>query len=684
MTQQQPPGNDFCHSLFINPDEAVIVFDGTWVVDANPVAIKLLGSRAEELIGLTATDISPDQQADGRPSGDFFKEKIDLAIHQGSARFNWLQKRRDDSVFIADTWLIKVKHKGQDRVCAILRDISTQINTEQNLRNSLQKLSLHVMQSPLAVIDWDTRFRVIGWNPAAERIFGYSEEEALGQHASFIVPEVYHELVDVIMSDLLEKRGGTRSTNDNITKDGKTISCEWYNTPIIDASGKVLSVSSLAQDISDQIRYIHTLKHQAHHDNLTQLYNRNWLVQRIDALIKDSGTQSFCLFFIDLDRFREINDTLGHDIGDELLITISQRLSENMQQKNYQVARLGGDEFAVLAEDGDISDVAMRIMDTLKQPVALSGMRLEIRAGIGIACYPLHGQNATTLMRCADIAMYHAKDTAGNYITYSKEIDTHSPERLTLMTEVSGAIQDNQLRLYYQPKIDISRKKHVGYEALLRWEHPQRGMVLPEDFIPFVELTEMIHPLTQWVLDNALRQWRLWHDQGHDYNLSINLSTHNLLDAQLPQQLSQLLKTYNVAPSAIELEITESAIMEQPEQAMVILKQLHNLGVLLSIDDFGTGYSSLTYLRRMPIHKLKIDQSFVLGMNTNHEDRIIVESTIGLAHNLGLKVIAEGVENEALLAQLDDLGCDEAQGYFIAHPLPIDKLDNWQYAWSNA
>ncbi len=679
MFQKKIPGRDLYQALFNNPEEAIIVFDGLAIVDANQCAVNLLSINRNQLTGLRPSAISPEHQPDGSSTDTTLESKIKLASQNGSTRFDWVLQRTNGETYVADTWLVTVRLNDKNLVCAMLRDISQQKKTEQHLRNSLQKLSLHVMQSPLAVIDWDTRFHVIGWNPAAERIFGYSEEEALGQHASFIVPEIYHELVDGIMRDLLEKRGGTRSTNDNITKDGKTISCEWYNTPIIDASGNVLSISSLAQDISDQVRYIHALQHQAHHDYLTGLYNRNWLIERLETWVRDESRHSFCLYFIDLDRFREINDTLGHDIGDELLITISKRLSEHMHLRNYEVARLGGDEFAVLAEKGNIADISLSIMDTLNQPVELSGMSLEIRAGIGIACYPLHGRDPTTLMRCADIAMYNAKDTASNYVTYSREIDTYSPERLTLMSELSSAIQDNQLRLYFQPKIDIARQKHVGYEALLRWEHPQRGMVLPEDFVPYAEITEMIHPLTAWVIDNALRQWKTWHEQGQHFNLSINLSTHNLLDDRLPQLLAQLLKRYEVDPTAIELEITESAVMHRPEYAMTVLKKLHDLGVLLSIDDFGTGYSSLTYLRQLPIHKLKIDQAFVTGMNTNHEDRIIVQSTIGLAHNLGLKVIAEGVENKALMALLDGLGCDEAQGYFIAQPLPIEKLEHWQY-----
>ena len=547
----------------------------------------------------------------------------------------------------------------------------------ESLSKALQKLTLHIQQSPLAVIDWDTKFYVTSWNPAAERIFGYSEEEAIGKHGSFIIPEMYHQHVDSIWEDLLQNHGGTRSTNENITNHGRSISCEWYNTPIIDISGKVLSVSSLAQDVSEQVEYLKTLQHQAYHDNLTSLYNREWLNEFIDFSIKETPEKHFFLFFIDLDRFKEINDTLGHDVGDSMLVTLSQRLKGIVGDGENKVARLGGDEFAVLAHDVDISEMANQIMLELEAPVALSGMKLNVGASIGIASYPLHGNNASSLMRCADIAMYKSKETVDRYILYSTDIDNHSTDRLMLMNDLRSAINDDQLILHFQPKIDIQQHKHIGYEALLRWEHPQHGLVPPDDFIPYAEVTDLIHPLTLWVLKNSLIQSAEWFKQGLVHHVSINLSARNLLDDSLPNQLAILLKTYNVEPSSIELEITESALMTEPEKALHNLKQLHALGVQISIDDFGTGYSSLSYLRQMPIHKLKIDKTFVLEMNSNHGDRVIVESTINLAHNLGLKVIAEGVENKEVLALLNGLGCDEAQGYYMSRPHVADKLKGW-------
>lgn len=547
----------------------------------------------------------------------------------------------------------------------------------EQLNKALQKLTLHIQKSPLAVIDWDTNFCVCGWNPAAERIFGFSEEEAIGQHASFIIPEIYHEHVDLVWDELLKNHGGTRSTNENVTKARKNISCEWYNTPIVDNSGKVLSVSSLAQDVTEQVQYLKTLQHQAYHDNLTSLYNREWLNEFIDFSIKDTPHQSLFLFFIDLDRFKEINDTLGHDVGDTMLVTLSQRLKKFDSDESTKVVRLGGDEFAVLTHDVDITEMANEIMQEIEKPIELSGMKLNVGASIGIASYPSHGNNAASLMRCADVAMYKAKENNDRYIIYSAEVDNHSPERLMLMNDLRSAIENDQLVIYFQPKIDIQQHKHIGYEALLRWEHPQRGLVPPDDFIPYAEMTDLIHPLTLWVLENSLIQSEKWSKQGLIHHLSINLSARNLLDDGLPNQLAVLLNTYNVEPSSIELEITESALMTDPENALNNLKQLHGLGVQISIDDFGTGFSSLSYLRQMPIHKLKIDKTFVLDMDSNHGDHVIVESTINLAHNLGLKVVAEGVENKDVLELLNGLGCDEAQGYYISRPLPQDKLEGW-------
>jgi diguanylate cyclase (GGDEF)-like protein/PAS domain S-box-containing protein len=554
--------------------------------------------------------------------------------------------------------------------------VGNSLDNEQ-FSKTLQKLNLHIQKSPLAVIDWDTSFCVTGWNPAAEIIFGFPVKEALGKHASFIIPETYHEHVDFVWAELLKNKGGTRSTNENITKDGRIISCEWYNTPITDKFGNILTVASLVQDVTEQVKYLKALQYQAHHDNLTTLHNRGWLTEFINSSIKATPGQAFFLFLIDLDRFKEINDTLGHNVGDAMLITLSQRLKESIDEGNNKVARLGGDEFAVLTYDVDIAEMANRIVQVLEKPIEISGMKLRLSAGIGISCYPPHGNNAASLMRCADIAMYEAKETNSRYMTYSVDIDNHSTDRLMLMSDLRNAINNNQLLLHFQPKIDIREYKHIGYEALLRWKHPQRGLIPPDEFIPYAEITDLIHPLTVWVIENSLIQSVEWSKQGLIHNISINLSARNLLGDSLPNQLALLFNTYGVEPSSIELEITESALMKEPESALRNLNRLHELGVQISIDDFGTGYSSLSYLRQMPIHKLKIDKTFVLDMASNHGDRVIVESTIDLAHNLGLKVVAEGVENKEALALLDDLGCDEAQGNYISRPHLADKLEDW-------
>jgi diguanylate cyclase (GGDEF)-like protein/PAS domain S-box-containing protein len=561
-------------------------------------------------------------------------------------------------------------------------DITDRRLAETHLRESLQRLELHVSGTPLAVIDWDSESRVVAWNPAAERIFGYSQEEALGKHASFIVPEQYRYRVDGVMKALFGKAGGHRSTNPNVTKSGASIECEWYNAPIADESGQVVALSSLVHDVTDRVHYMAALEHQAHHDPLTQLYNRNWLATEIDRKIHETPELPFHVLFVDLDRFKEINDTLGHQIGDELLIKLADRLKQEMDKRECVVARLGGDEFAVLAPDTPIELLAQDILLLLRQPVALSGMNLEVGAGVGVASYPTHGDDAASLMRCADIAMYHAKSMARGYTVFTQAIDTYSQDQLVLMNELRSAIRNDELQLYFQPKIGIANTQLIGYEALLRWCHPERGLVPPNHFIPHAEFTDLMQPITLWVIEGAMHQWLAWVEEGHRASIAINLSSRNLLEDKLPDNVGLLLGTYGVDPSCIEFEITESAVMADPEKALDILVRLRALGVSLSIDDFGTGYSSLAYLRKLPVQKLKIDATFVMGMHDNREDRIIVESTIGLAHNLGLKVVAEGVETEASLALLAELGCDEAQGYYFSRPQPPEILKQWRQSWA--
>ncbi len=578
-------------------------------------------------------------------------------------------------VSVSGSTIVSGKHR---MLLTCYDDVTDRRLAETHLRESLQRLELHISGTPLAVIDWDAESRVVAWNPAAERIFGYTREEALGQHASFIVPAQYRYRVDGVMKALFGKAGGHRSTNPNVTKSGASIECEWYNAPIADASGHVLALSSLVHDVTDRVHYMQALEHQAHHDPLTQLYNRNWLALEIDRLIDQNSERPFHVLFVDLDRFKEINDTLGHRIGDELLIKLANRLKQEMDTRDCSVARLGGDEFAVLAPDTPIELLAQDILLILRQPVALSGMNLEVGAGVGVASYPAHGSDAASLMRGADIAMYHAKNMARGYTLFSPEIDTYSQDQLVLMNDLRSAIRNDELLLYYQPKIGIADTQLIGYEALLRWRHPERGLVPPNHFIPHAEFTDLMQPITLWVIEGAMHQWLAWTDEGHRASIAINLSSRNLLEDKLPDNVGLLLGTYGVDPACIEFEITESAVMADPEKALGILTRLRALGVSLSIDDFGTGYSSLAYLRQLPVQKLKIDATFVMGMHDNREDRIIVESTIGLAHNLGLKVVAEGVETAASLALLAELGCDEAQGYYFSRPQPPEMLKQWR------
>ena len=418
-------------------------------------------------------------------------------------------------------------------------------------------------------------------------------------------------------------------------------------------------------------------EHQALHDALTGLPNRELFRDRIDQAVRAGrrNHNSAVVMIMDLDHFKEINDTLGHHMGDLLLQEVATRLKLAMRDSDT-VARLGGDEFGVLLPHmetpGDATAVADNILAHLREPFVLEGMRLEIDASIGLALHPLHGEDNETLQQRADIAMYSAKQSGRGHAIFEPELDRHSPRRLALAGGLRSAICDGNIQLYYQPKADLRTGRIIGAEALARWDHEEFGIVGPSEFVPIAEQTGLITPLTSFVLDAAIRQVRAWKDAGLELSVAVNLSARSFLDTQLAVEIPRLLAKWEVEAELLELEITESMLMADPARAEATLARLSQIGLTLSVDDFGTGYSSLANLKRLPVDTIKIDKSFVMDMALDASDAAIVRSTIDLAHNLGLTVVAEGVESEDAWRHLEALGCDFAQGYYLARPLPAE------------
>jgi diguanylate cyclase (GGDEF)-like protein len=427
-------------------------------------------------------------------------------------------------------------------------------------------------------------------------------------------------------------------------------------------------------------------EHQALHDSLTGLPNRVLFHDRVSQAIESARRHATgaVVMVMDLDHFKEINDTLGHYHGDELLKRVGERLTHVLRSEDT-VARLGGDEFAVLLPSvpnrAYALDVSAKILQGLRSSFEIDGLTLEVGASIGIACYPAHGEDVQTLVQRADIAMYVAKGAHTGAELYETEQDRHSVQRLALAGELRRAIENDELVLHYQPKVDVASGRVVGAEALCRWQHPTLGLIMPDEFIPMAEHTGLITPLTKRVMDMALGQVARWRAQGHRLSVAVNLCARSFLDSQLLDDIPELLATWRIDPSLLEIEITESMIVGDPERARQVLDQLNELGITMAIDDFGTGYSSLAYLQQLPVDEIKIDKSFVLQMGTNHADETIVRSIIDLAHNLELRAVAEGVEDQAVLNRLAELGCDVAQGYHISRPMTADRLEQWLEAY---
>jgi diguanylate cyclase (GGDEF)-like protein len=422
----------------------------------------------------------------------------------------------------------------------------------------------------------------------------------------------------------------------------------------------------------------------AYWDALTGLPNRVQFRDAVREAIATKG-EGGAVIMLDLDRFKHVNDVLGYRVGDLLLGCVGERLSQQAARGGDMVARLGGDEFAILLRRADAAlalTVAERIVAAFDEPLALEEHTVDMGAGIGIACWPQHAADADALLSRAEVAMYAAKRRTAGPLMYDASIDATSAQMLSLLSELRRAVEKGELRLYLQPKLMLESGRVGGAEALVRWQHPSRGLVPPMEFIPFAEQTGFIRTLTMWVFEEAARHWLALRAEGLSLQLSVNLSTRDLLDPELPQKFGALLVKQGVPAEAFCLEITESAIMDDPQRALATLNKLSGLGFKLSIDDFGTGYSSLAYLKRLPVDELKIDKSFVMSMVEDLDDAKIVRSTIDLAHNLGLTVVAEGVENGKVWDALRALECDEAQGYHMGKPMPAAEFCVWSTAWA--
>ena len=425
----------------------------------------------------------------------------------------------------------------------------------------------------------------------------------------------------------------------------------------------------------------------AYWDRLTGLPNREKFRETLKTAI-DSNQDSaapLVVITLNLDRFKHVNDVLGYAFGDELLKAVAERLRQQVSGAGNLVARLAGDEFAILLAQSDAQGalaITEQIAKAFEAPLALDEQTVDLSASMGLACWPTDATDADLLLSRSEIAMHAAKTQLAGVLFYTPTLDSSSTLTLSLLSDLRHALQNGELRLFLQPKVATATGQVVAAEALIRWQHPQRGLVPPMDFIPFAEKTGFVRQLTIWMFETAAQQWLSLQPVEGDLRIAINLSTRDLMDPDFPQRLATIMQGSGVSPSAFCLEITESAIMDDPQRAEATLYKLSEQGFKLSIDDFGTGFSSLAYLKRLPVNELKIDKSFVMAMDRDESDAKIVRSTIDLAHNLGLSVVAEGVENKVLLDKLSELNCDEAQGYFIAKPMPFDEFVAWRVRWN--
>jgi diguanylate cyclase (GGDEF)-like protein/PAS domain S-box-containing protein len=527
----------------------------------------------------------------------------------------------------------------------------------------------------------DAQRTIVMVNQAFTAITGYSEADALGKRPSMLASGRHDQAFYSAMWEILATQGRWQGELWNRRKDGSLYPELLSIIRVLDAQGVVTHYIGISSDITQHKAAQARIQRLAHFDPLTGLPNRALLNDR--ALHELSAAQrhhtQLTVMFVDLDHFKNVNDTLGHSIGDALLIAVAARLKAAVREVDT-VSRQGGDEFVLILPDtgaDGAAHVAGKLLEAVAQPYQIETFELTVTLSIGIALYPGDGEDFEVLSKCADAAMYRAKhDGRNTYRFFTMEMQARSAHNLHMENDLRRALARKQLLLHYQPQISLRDGRIVGVEALLRWQHPELGMIAPADFIPLAEESGQILPIGEWALRSAARQMKAWMDAGlAPMVMAVNLSAVQFRHPHLPELVTQILDEEKLAPQYLELELTEGVAMEDAPAAIAVMDRLHARGVRMSIDDFGTGYSSLSYLKRFKVYKLKIDQSFVRGIGEDPEDRAIVVAIISLAKGLGLQTIAEGVETEAQLAFLREHGCDEVQGYYFSKPKPADAFE---------
>ncbi len=663
--------------------DAIVTTDLNFTIQSwNKAAEDLYGWAESEVVGKKIFDVvisSLDSAAQDELISEIFsKGEWKGEIIQGNKRGKQLN-------ILATTSLIKDINDNPIGVVSVNRDISDRKRSEEALKQSEEHFRTLVQSvEDYAIFRLDTEGNITSWNEGIKNILGYDEQEIVGQPLDIFFTNK-DRAKGMPKQELVEARlSGTYMFEGlRVRKDGTTFYATVTLTAIFDESGALQGFSKIMRDITALKEAEETIHFQAFHDILTGLSNRQSLDDSFSLYLSLAvrHKHKLAILFLDLDRFKTINDTLGHGIGDMILKEVANRLL-NAVRKEDVVARLGGDEFIILLNEvrsvQDVVRVAEKILQAFVPVMRVQNQSLHVSTSIGIAMFPADGQDIYTLLKNADTALYRAKDAGRNrYQFYNYSMNLQSVARLSLEQDLRSAVANKELKLVYQPFVDLKTGKVLGVEALVRWHHPKLGILLPYDFIPLAEETGMIVPIGKWILKSICTQGKQLHLKGYPLQMAVNLSGRQFAEVDLVETILNILHATGFEPRSLELEITESVAMENIHRTNSKLQEVKEKGIAVSIDDFGTGYSSLSYLKRFPVHKLKIDKSFVKHAITDPQDSAIIHAIISMAHSLGLKVCAEGVEEEQQLGLLESMKCDMAQGYLISTPLPPEDLLVW-------